>query len=93
MQTNSDFVAMLPCFAAREGRFLVVGAYAVVTYARPRATGDMDLWVARDAENARRIDAALAAFGAPLHDIDDASPSIRRRATVYDGAVRRSARA
>ncbi len=71
MQTNSDFVEMLQCFTASDVRFLVIGAYAVGAYARPRATGDMDLWVARDPENARRIYRALAAFGAPLHDIDE----------------------
>jgi hypothetical protein len=70
MQANSDFVAMLQCFTAKGVRFLVIGAYAVGTHSRPRATGDMDLWIARDPANARKVYAALADFGAPLRGID-----------------------
>jgi hypothetical protein len=47
-------------------RFLVVGGYAVMRYAEPRFTKDLDLWVATDPENAQRTYDALKAFGAPL---------------------------
>jgi hypothetical protein len=36
---------------------------------RPRATGDLDVWVEPTPENAQRAYAALRAFGAPLHDL------------------------
>lgn len=35
----------------------------------PRATGDIDLWVASDAENASRVVSALRQFGAPMANI------------------------
>lgn len=66
---NPDFVALLRELAAAEARFLVVGAYALAHHARPRATGDLDLWVEPTPENAKRVHAALRAFGAPLEDL------------------------
>jgi hypothetical protein len=42
---NPDFVDLLRAFAEREVRFLVVGAYALAHHGRPRATGDLDVWV------------------------------------------------
>lgn len=67
---NSDFKDILSTFLAAKVEFLVVGAYALAAHGIPRATGDIDLWVRPDVENARRVHAALAAFGAPMKDID-----------------------
>ena len=36
-------------------------------YARPRATGDLRIWIRATTENAERVWTALVAFGAPLH--------------------------
>jgi hypothetical protein len=69
---NSDFIALLRELSAAEARFLVVGAYAVTFHSRPRATGDLDLWVEPTAENAARVIRALRAFGAPLQDLSEA---------------------
>jgi hypothetical protein len=66
---NPDFVDLLRAFAAADVRFLVVGAYALALHGRPRATGDLDLWVEASVDNASRIMRALAAFGAPLNDV------------------------
>jgi hypothetical protein len=63
---NPDFTALLRALSTAEARYLVVGAYAVTFHSRPRATGDLDLWVDPSAENAGRVYAALEAFGAPL---------------------------
>lgn len=71
MQSYSDFEEMLLAFNAAGVKYLVVGAYAVAVYARPRATGDIDLWVETTDENALRVFQALAAFGAPLDRIDE----------------------
>ena len=64
-----DFIELLRAFAAADVRFLVVGAYALGLHGRPRATGDLDVWVDATPENARRVMHALAEFGAPLHDL------------------------
>jgi hypothetical protein len=43
--------------------FLVVGAHALAFHGAPRFTGDLDLWIRASPENARRVLAALHAFG------------------------------
>src|SRR5450755_2182304 len=71
MQSNSDFEEILLAFNAAGVKYLVVGAYAVAAHSRPRATGDIDLWVEASVENARRVFRALAAFGAPMERVDE----------------------
>jgi hypothetical protein len=66
---NRDFVEMLAALHAAGAEYLVVGAHAVAAHGRPRATGDLDLWVRPTGDNARRVYAALQQFGAPLHDL------------------------
>lgn len=63
---NRDFLDLLRAFAARNVRHLVVGAYALGVHGRPRATGDLDVWVEATPDNAARVLQALADFGAPL---------------------------
>ncbi len=69
---NADFVDLLRSFIAHEVRFLVVGAYALAVHGRPRATGDLDVWVDATPENAPRVMRALKAFGAPTDGVTDA---------------------
>jgi hypothetical protein len=66
---NPDFVDLLRAFSAADVRFLIVGAYALALHGRPRATGDLDVWVEPTPENAARVMRGLADFGAPLADI------------------------
>src|SRR5688572_12841390 len=67
---NQDFVEMLSAFGEAGVEYLVVGAHALAVHARPRATGDLDLWVRPSPENAARVLIALRRFGAPLADIE-----------------------
>jgi hypothetical protein len=62
---NPDFVDLLRAFSAHDVRFLIVGAYALGAHGRPRATGDLDVWIDPTPENAIRVLKALADFGAP----------------------------
>ena len=66
---NEDFLDLLRALSDADVRFLIVGAYALAHHGRPRATGDLDVWVQPDAANARRMMTALQVFGAPLTDI------------------------
>lgn len=66
---NRDFVEMLRALSDAAADHLVVGAHAMAAYGRPRATGDLDIWVRPTAENAERVWQALVAFGAPMHDL------------------------
>jgi hypothetical protein len=69
---NPDFLDLLRAFVAADVRFLIVGAYALALHGRPRATGDLDVWVDATPENAQRVVRALDEFGAPLADISEA---------------------
>jgi hypothetical protein len=69
---NPDFVDLLRAFVASNVRFLIVGAYALAVHGRPRATGDLDVWIDATPENASQVMRALAIFGAPLTDIREA---------------------
>lgn len=69
---NQDFVDLFLAFSAHDVRFLVVGAYALGVHGRPRATGDLDVWVDATPENADRVMRALEEFGAPLRDVQSA---------------------
>jgi hypothetical protein len=46
--------------------FVVLGGHAVAFHGHPRATKDLDVLVEANPDNAKRVYAALAAFGAPL---------------------------
>jgi hypothetical protein len=41
----------------------MIGGYAVSYYGYPRATGDIDIWVAVDSQNAQRMVNVLTEFG------------------------------
>ena len=63
---NRDFAEMLSALSAAGAEYLIVGAHALAAHGRPRATGDLDIWVRPTEENAHKVWAALARFGAPL---------------------------
>lgn len=87
---NQDFVDLLRSFVAADVRFLVVGAYALAVHGRPRATGDLDVWVDPTPENAPRIMEALAAFGAPVSELSESDfkqPGIAYQIGVPPGRV------
>jgi Nucleotidyl transferase of unknown function (DUF2204) len=60
---NRDFKECVASFNAHGVDYLVVGGYALAAHGRPRYTGDIDLWVRPTGQNARRVLAALKAFG------------------------------
>jgi len=66
---NPDFRDLLAAFNGHGVDFLVVGAHALAAHGLVRATKDLDIWVRPTADNASRVIAALAEFGAPLHDL------------------------
>jgi predicted nucleotidyltransferase len=47
-----DFREFLRLLTAHEVEYLLVGGYAVAHHGYPRATQDLDVWVAREATNA-----------------------------------------
>ena len=69
---NPAFVGLLRALSEADARYLIVGAYAVTFHSRPRATGDLDIWVEATPGNAARVMPALEAFGAPLQELSAA---------------------
>ncbi len=66
---NRDFQDFLRALNVAEAEFMVVGAYALAVHGRPRATGDIDIWIRPSAENAQRVYSALVSFGAPIGNL------------------------
>lgn len=66
---NQDFLDRLRAFVDGDVRFLIVGAYALAVHGRPRATGDLDVWVDATPENAVKVVSALEQFGAPTSPV------------------------
>ncbi len=63
MEAQPDFKELLELFNAHHVKYLVVGGYALAFHGVPRFTGDLDIFVKPDPDNAPRILIALAAFG------------------------------
>jgi hypothetical protein len=82
---NPDFVEMLSALCEERAEFLLVGALALAVHGRPRATGDMDLWIRPTRENAGRVIAALRRFGAPMDQVTEAD--LVRPDTVFQIGV------
>jgi hypothetical protein len=58
-----DWNELIGLLCSHRVRFLVVGAHALAAAGRPRATQDLDILVEPTSGNARRLGAALRAFG------------------------------
>lgn len=63
MEVQKDFREFLALLNAHEVKFMIVGGYALAFHGAPRFTGDIDVFVKPDHENAKRIIKALADFG------------------------------
>ena len=68
-----DFKEFLKLLKERQVDYLLIGGYAVGYYGYPRATMDMDIWIAMHPVNAKKIVAALKDFG---FDVPELSPGL-----------------
>ena len=64
-----DFKEFLRLLNAHKVEYLLIGGYAVGYFGYPRATADMDIWIAMNPANAERIVTALKEFGFNLPDL------------------------
>jgi len=58
-----DFKEFLKLLNSNKVEYLLIGGYAVGYYGYPRPTGDMDIWIARTPDNARKVAGVLGEFG------------------------------
>jgi hypothetical protein len=68
-----DFKEFLRLLNVHKVEYLLIGGYAVSYHGYPRATADMDIWIAVYPANADRVVAALKEFG---FDLPDLSPEL-----------------
>ncbi len=63
MEVQQDFRDLLELFNKYKVDYIIVGAYALGFHGAPRYTGDLDVFVRPDPNNARSIMQALHDFG------------------------------
>ena len=64
-----DFKEFLRLLNFYQVEYLIIGGYAVAYYGYPRATADLDVWIAVHPQNAEKVAAALKDFGFDLPDL------------------------
>ena len=68
-----DFKDFLRLLDAEGVEYLLIGGYAVAYHGYPRATEDIDIWIASSPQNAQRIIRALKQFG---FDVPELNPDL-----------------
>ena len=58
-----DFKELLQLLNSKKLEYLIIGGYAVALYGHPRATVDIDIWIAISKDNAQKIVEVLKEFG------------------------------
>ncbi len=66
-----DYLDLLQCLNDNKVKYLVIGGYAVIQYAEPRYTKDIDIWVEASTANAKKVLKALSKFGAPISNLTE----------------------
>ena len=63
LQLPEDFKDFLKLLKEHNVEYLLIGGYAVGYHGYPRATADLDIWVAMQSQNAEKIVTVLEEFG------------------------------
>ncbi len=58
-----DFKEFLKLLKEHDVQYLLIGGYAVGYHGYPRATDDLDIWIAIHSDNAQKLVAVFHAFG------------------------------
>jgi hypothetical protein len=56
MTLPPEYLRFLSSLNSNGVEYLVVGGYAVIHHGHVRTTGDIDIWIARTPENAKRVE-------------------------------------
>lgn len=62
-QLSSDVREFIDLLNTKNVRYVIVGAWALAFHGRPRYTGDFDVFVAHDPENASKLMEVIREFG------------------------------
>ena len=63
MNVEKDFRDLFALFNEHSVEYVIVGGYALAFHGAPRYTGDIDIYVKPDSDNAQRVMTALTKFG------------------------------
>ena len=63
MLFEQDFIEFVELLNKHRVKYMVVGAYALSVHGRPRHTGDLDIWIKPDVENASKLISVIEDFG------------------------------
>ncbi len=66
-----DFRDFLQTLNTNNVDYLLIGGYSVIFHGYSRTTGDMDIWVRRDAANYKKLQIAFNQFGLSLFDMTE----------------------
>lgn len=69
LQLPEDFKDFLKLLNSHKVEYLLIGGYAVGYHGYPRATGDMDIWIAMHLQNARKMVEVLKSFGFDIPEL------------------------
>ncbi len=63
LKAEKDFEEFIGLLNKHKIKYMIVGAYALALYAKPRNTGDLDIFIERSENNAKSILQVLIEFG------------------------------
>jgi hypothetical protein len=63
MQIHADFEDFIFLLNKYKVDYLIVGSFALFYFGQPRATGDIDIWIKPEDQNAERVLHAIHDFG------------------------------
>lgn len=69
MTLDKDFKEFLLLLNQNKVKYLVIGGYAVVFYGYVRFTGDVDIWIAADQDNAQNLIKAIDTYGFEVDEL------------------------
>ena len=69
MHLPNDFKDFLRLLNSKRVEYLLIGGYAVGYHGYPRATADMDIWIAVDKKNALKVVTVIRDFGFADHEL------------------------
>ena len=78
IEVQPDFRNLLALLNEHRVEYLIVDGYALAFHGAPRFTGDIDIFIRPESENALRVSKALAAFGLSFPDLTARARNLTR---------------
>ena len=60
---EQDFIDFIELLNKHDAKYMIVGAHALSFHGRPRHTGDLDIWIKPNNENAEKLVQVMKDFG------------------------------